>query len=360
MANDDTRPGVNYGHTQAPRPERSSVTERAYAPPIRMIDPKPAPRKSTGSGTTLADGNYGDVTVGGSGTTMVVNNDAITDAKLRNSAAVSVIGRSANSTGDPADIAAGANDTFLQRVGNALTWAGLTIGMIANNLITLAKIEQIPTASFLGRKTAATGNVEVLTLTDAVNLLGLLHAKDYRGHVNGGGGLEIWYALGWEATDTTSNTAQVINNMSAVPFVAPSRGGTLDRLSYVVTTLAAGNARVGIYDAVSLTNVYPNNLIVDGGGLSTGTTGNKNAVISQALVPGALYWAVYLGDATPTVRTYTTTGLSGILGFANTLSANPSRALTVTQTYGALPGTFPAGAVLSTSAPPAIWARFSA
>lgn len=42
---------------------------------------------------------------------------------------------------------------------------------IANNVVTLAKMQQIATASFLGRTTAATGNVEVLTATQATALL---------------------------------------------------------------------------------------------------------------------------------------------------------------------------------------------
>lgn len=41
---------------------------------------------------------------------------------LRNSAALSVIGRAANSTGTPADIAAAVAETFLVRRGTALTW----------------------------------------------------------------------------------------------------------------------------------------------------------------------------------------------------------------------------------------------
>lgn len=54
--------------------------------------------------------------------------NSVTDAKFRQSAAVSVVGRSANSTGDVADIAAGANDTMLVRQANALafiTWASV-------------------------------------------------------------------------------------------------------------------------------------------------------------------------------------------------------------------------------------------
>jgi hypothetical protein len=46
-----------------------------------------------------------------------VPDDAITNAKLRESAAVSVIGRSANSTGNPADIAASADQQILGRRG---------------------------------------------------------------------------------------------------------------------------------------------------------------------------------------------------------------------------------------------------
>lgn len=67
----------------------------------------------------------GDVTATqGSNTTTIANN-AVTDAKLRDSVAVSVIGRSANSSGDPADIAAAGNNTVLKRASNALSFAAV-------------------------------------------------------------------------------------------------------------------------------------------------------------------------------------------------------------------------------------------
>jgi len=69
-----------------------------------------------------------------------IEDDAVTDEKLRDSVALSVIGRSANSAGDPADIQAAANDTFLARIGDVLQWAQLTIGMIPDLLITEAKL----------------------------------------------------------------------------------------------------------------------------------------------------------------------------------------------------------------------------
>jgi len=80
-------------------------------------------------------------------------NNSVTNAKLRDSAAVSVIGRSANSSGDPADIAAGANDRFLARVANALQWVQLTIGMIPDLLITEAKL-----AAAVAAKLVTNGN----------------------------------------------------------------------------------------------------------------------------------------------------------------------------------------------------------
>lgn len=110
----------------------------------------------------------GDVTKPAGSSVLTIAANAVTNAHLRNSGAVSVIGRSANSSGDPADIAAAANDTFLQRVGNALTWAGLTIGMIANALITYAKIQNVTaTDRLLGRATAGAGVIEEIACTAA-------------------------------------------------------------------------------------------------------------------------------------------------------------------------------------------------
>lgn len=47
----------------------------------------------------------GDVTASAGSNATTIANDAVSNAKLRNSAALSVIGRSANSSGDPSDIA---------------------------------------------------------------------------------------------------------------------------------------------------------------------------------------------------------------------------------------------------------------
>lgn len=79
-------------------------------------------------------------------------NDAVSDAKLRNSGACSVIGRSANSSGDPADISAGTNGTLLGRVGDALVFVRRALD-ICFNAVSSANINwtNLPSSNqFLG------------------------------------------------------------------------------------------------------------------------------------------------------------------------------------------------------------------
>jgi hypothetical protein len=118
----------------------------------------------------VADGanNYvhpnhtGDVTSTGDGATVIANN-AVTNAKFRQSAANSVVGRAMDSTGNVADISAGVAGQVLTFNGVSLAFGQTTTDGIANNAVTLAKFQTIATDSILGRATASTGNVEVLT-----------------------------------------------------------------------------------------------------------------------------------------------------------------------------------------------------
>lgn len=80
---------------------------------------------ASGGGITALTG---DVTASGTGSVAAtIANDAVTDAKLRNSAALSVIGRSANSTGDPADIAAASDGQALRRSGTSIGFGALDL-----------------------------------------------------------------------------------------------------------------------------------------------------------------------------------------------------------------------------------------
>ena len=74
-------------------------------------------------------------------------NKIITNAKLRDSDALTVIGRAAASIGSPADISATANDRLLARVGDVLAFVQMTIGMVPDNLLTFVKLASAAIAS---------------------------------------------------------------------------------------------------------------------------------------------------------------------------------------------------------------------
>jgi microcystin-dependent protein len=85
--------------------------------------------------SSLAGGTAGQVlqTVSGVPTWVTLSlgtsnlaDNSVTDAKLRDSVGTSVIGRSANSTGDPADIVASADGQYLRRSGGTLAFGSLS------------------------------------------------------------------------------------------------------------------------------------------------------------------------------------------------------------------------------------------
>lgn len=81
----------------------------------------------------------------GSVSTDKLADDAVTNAKLRNSAGVSVIGRASNSSGDPADILAAANDRVLARQSDAVGFYQVSTDMLADNSVNDTKVgERVP------------------------------------------------------------------------------------------------------------------------------------------------------------------------------------------------------------------------
>ncbi len=88
-----------------------------------------------------------------------VINDSITDTKLRNSGALSVIGRSANTSGDPADISAtAATDSVLRESGSTIGFGTIATAGIANNAVTDTKIRDSGALSVIGRSANSSGD----------------------------------------------------------------------------------------------------------------------------------------------------------------------------------------------------------
>ena len=131
----------------------------------------------------LPDGVYGDITVGGGGTDFQINpltvgtpeliDKGVTNAKLRDSFGLSVMGRPINSLGPPSDIIASVDGTVFQRLGAVVGFFGLSGGNLADGSIDYVKIVSQPASTMLGRgDSAGSGPPEVITLASMLQIVG--------------------------------------------------------------------------------------------------------------------------------------------------------------------------------------------
>ncbi len=105
--------------------------------------------------------------------------NSIGNTYLRQSGALAVVGRSANSTGNVADIQATAGTGFpLVESGSTLAFGQLQTAGIADDAVTYAKLQNISAQyRILGRTTAGAGNAE--EITTSANMVSLLGSADY-------------------------------------------------------------------------------------------------------------------------------------------------------------------------------------
>jgi hypothetical protein len=219
-------------------------------------------------GGSVADGDKGDITVSGTGTVWTVDAAAITDAKLRNSLAGSVIGRSdMAAAGVPADIQAtrfgGASVLIYDDDAEVVRWAGCaldevlisngswmvssTVGTatLAANGVTYAKMQDVSAVSkLLGRGSAAgVGDPQEITLGTNLSMAGTT--------LNAAGG----------------GAASITEVTVTVPY------GTLDKLVAIadasVTAASKILLSIGTYSATSTNDPSDAYFSVEGIGVGT-------------------------------------------------------------------------------------------
>lgn len=151
---------------------------------------------SSGGGGSVADGDYGDITVSGTGTVWTIDNDVVTYAKMQNvSAASRILGRgSASGAGDVQELTLGSGLSLsgttltstaltdgdkgdITVTGSGATWTidpnAVTTAKVLDANITYAKIQDVSAASkLLGRGDSGSGDVQEITLGSGLAMSG--------------------------------------------------------------------------------------------------------------------------------------------------------------------------------------------
>lgn len=143
------------------------------------------------------------------------------------------------------------------------------------------------------------------------------------------------------------------NILYCCPFFVPERV-TWTEIGVEVTTAAAASSllRVGVYRAYA---GRPQELILDGGAKAADSIGLKTTVVSQVLEAGWYFLAVFSNGA-PTVRAITDSATT-LIGLTATTALDTL--IGASQTYGAMPATFPGTLIYANSGAivPLLWMR---
>jgi len=181
------------------------------------------------SGTNSGDQTItltGDVTGSGTGSfAATIAANAVTNTNLRDSVSLSVIGRSANSTGDPADIAATVDGEVLRRSGTNLGFGTIATAGIANDAVTYAKIQNVTDARLLGRSAGSAGDVQELTVGTGLQLSGGVLSNTVTAGVTGTGvtnRLAIWTGTSTIGSDDSPLYFDGTNNRLGINTASPS------------------------------------------------------------------------------------------------------------------------------------------
>lgn len=129
----------------------------------------------------IADGDYGDVTVSGTGTAITIDNDAVNFAKMQDIASDRLLGRDTAASGNVEELTVGGGLEFtglggIQRSalagGDVTAPAGSAVLTVANDSISLPKMAPMTSDRLLGRDTAGSGNPEELTVGGGLEFTG--------------------------------------------------------------------------------------------------------------------------------------------------------------------------------------------
>lgn len=201
------------------------------------------------------------LTDGGAGgnATISVATNGIGNTKIRQSTALSVVGRSANSLGNVADIAAvAASGAVLRESGSTIGFGAIATAGIANNAVTNAKLAQMAASTIKGNNTGGASDPLDLTAAQTTAMLDVFTsgAKGLA-PASGGGSTNFLRADGtWSAPSGGAPTSASYVVMSldgtltservlaATAPVTVTDGGAGGNATIAVSTFAAGSSGI--------------------------------------------------------------------------------------------------------------------
>lgn len=205
--------------------------------------------------------------------------DYVDNTRLRDSGALSVIGRSANSTGDPADISAtAASDAVLRESGSVLGFGTIATAGIAANAVSNDKLAQMAQATIKGRASAAgTGDPTDLTAAEVASILST--AGTWSPTLTFGGG-----STGLTYTTRVGRYRQQGAFVTASLYIVLSAKGSSTGSASITLPVATANV-TSAFHAVS---VWANTLTGISGALMGYVAPNSTAIAMEFLGTGTI------------------------------------------------------------------------
>jgi hypothetical protein len=158
------------------------------------------------------------------------------------------------------------------------------------------------------------------------------------------------YITGGVAGYTVSTNALVANTLRAYALVISKSVTVTEILTNIASNVAATVFRVAIYTDNG--GAYPDALVAgsDAAEYDSSTNGNKSSgAVSIVLAPG-LYWVAINSNGAPSTRAIPVAALPSIIPHdGNGASTDGFTRYTISQAYGVMPSTFPAGATSATA-----------
>ena len=254
-----------------------------------------------------------------------ISNNLITDAMLRQSAALSLIGRSANSTGNVADISAtAASGAVLRESGSTIGFGTLASGAFANNTVAPARLAFAATQRIGCRTTAGAGAGEECTMSNSLDWIG-----STRGSFLQRAASSSWSAI----TPHATAGMPIVSNGTGADI---GYGTALASAAFGDNTIAPARLAVSATDRLvgrDTTGAGAGEELTVGGGIEfTGSGGIQTSAFTGGTTKSA--------GSTSLVTKYRATATIENPGAAEDkwVMLNTTAAATITQVCGVLPG----------------------